>query len=280
MEKYSVLMAVYEKEKPQYLAQSLKSMFAQTAMPDEVVLVEDGPLNDGLCQVVRKYQEKYPHIMKVAALPRNVGLGKALNYGLALCSNELVARMDSDDISLPARCEMQLRMFARFPQLAIVGTQVYEFTGSPGNVVSARIVPAAYIDILRFSRRRSPFNHPTVMFRKTAVHKAGGYGAYRRKQDLDLFIRMLQKGFRAANLRHAYLLYRMDAANLMRRKNWGNCRDYIRIMYGFHKNGYNSVVDMAYVVAGQLAIYLMPRKITNWLSRRFLRKVKGRGYEK
>ncbi len=278
MEKYSVLMAVYEKEKPEYLAQSLKSMLAQTVPPDEIVLVEDGPLNCGLYHVIQSYKEHFPGQIQTVALAQNSGLGRALNYGLSFCRNDLVARMDSDDLSLPKRCEMQLRAFLRNPQLAIVGTQMDEFFLSPHHIVSVRAVPCAYRDILRFSRRRSPFNHPTVMFRKSVVVQLGGYGAYERKEDLDLFLRMLQEGYLAYNLKRSYLLYRTDITNLRRRKRWINCKEYVQIMYRFHRKGYNSVADMIYVAAGQMVMYLAPEKLTQVLSSCFLRKRKR--YEK
>lgn len=272
MEKYSVLMAVYKKEKPEYLIQSLDSMLAQTVLPDEIVLVEDGPLKESLYRVIRRYQKKYPSVLKVVSLPWNSGLGNALNYGLSYCSHELVARMDSDDISMPARCGMQLEAFKRQPQLSIVGTQIDEFSGSPRHVIASRVVPTSYQEILRFSRRRSPFNHPTVMFRKSAVIKAGGYAAYGRKEDLDLFVRMLQQGTLAVNLKKSYLLYRTSKENLHRRKSWQNCKEYIRIMYGFHKKGYNSMADMAYIIAGQLLICLLPDRLAKKLTDWFLRK--------
>lgn len=275
MEKYSVLMSVYSKEKPEYLEQSLNSMVNQSVLPDEIVLVEDGPLNPGLYKVIENYKKCYPQLMTVVKLPVNGGLGQALNCGLKAARNELIARMDSDDISLPGRCAAQLRVFEHLPELSIAGTQIDEFMGRPDNIVASRIVPSSYKDILQFSRRRSPFNHPTVMFRKSAVEKAGGYAAYGRKEDLDLFIRMIHEGYKAVNLKKPYLLYRTDEDNLKRRKGWVNCREYIEIMHGFHKRGWNSIGDMVYVVFGQLIMCFAPRGMVKALSDKFLRKVTG-----
>lgn len=273
MEKYSVLMSVYIKECPEYLSQSLESMVKQTIMPDEIVIVEDGPLNKGLYQVIEEYKKIYPGLISIIKLPFNKGLGNALEQGLKVVRNEFVARMDSDDISVVNRCEMQLRAFQRLPELAIVGTQIDEFIGRPSNIVSSRIVPSSYKEIIKFSKRRSPFNHPTVMFRKNAVIEAGGYKAYGRKEDLDLFIRMLQGGYKAINLKKSYLYYRTDINNLKRRKKWTNCKEYIQIMYEFHKKGWNSIVDMTYVVVGQLVMCFAPSWIVYKLSNQFLRRV-------
>ena len=267
-------MSVYEKENPDYLDQSLKSMVNQTITPNEIVLVEDGPLNNALNSVIEKYQRNYPSLLVLVKLPVNKGLGYALNQGLNVVRNELVARMDSDDISFPERCEKQIKAFEKNPQLSIVGTQIDEFIESTDNIVSSRIVPSSYKEIQRFSKRRSPFNHPTVMFRKSAVEAVGGYKAFGRKEDLDLFIRMINEGFKAINLKKSYLFYRTSPDNLQRRKNWVNCKEYIQIMYGFHKKGWNNVGDMIYVVAGQCVMYFAPAKIVDILSNKLLRERK------
>lgn len=273
MEKYSVLMSVYVKDHPGHLAQSLESMINQTVRPDEIVLVEDGPLNNGLYNVIGDYEKNHPDLMTVVRLEKNGGLGNALNHGIKAARNELLARMDADDISLPHRCEMQLKTFRRMPGLSIAGTQMDEFTDSPECIVSSRIVPSTYKGILRFSKRRSPFNHPSVMYKKSAVLNAGGYAPhYKRTEDLELFLRMLQKGYRAVNLKKVYLLYRADQNNMSRRKSWASCSTYIKIMYRFYKKGYSSSLDMAYVVLGQLGMYLLPECIVKKLNGRFLRK--------
>lgn len=126
MEKYSVLMSLYKKEHPEYLRLALDSMINQTVKPDEIVLVEDGPLTDELYQVV----EEYKHYLKLVINEKNLGLGLALNEGLKECRNELVARMDTDDISKPNRCEKQLKRFEENPSLAIVGSHIDEFVGT------------------------------------------------------------------------------------------------------------------------------------------------------
>ena len=142
-QKYSVLMSVYKKEKPEYLRMALDSMLNQTVPPDEIVLVEDGRLTDALYAVIEEYK-KYLHII---VNETNKGLGLALNHGLNECRNELVARMDTDDISKPERCEKQLERFAQKPYLAIVGAHIDEFIGDFSHVVFQRIVPLSFEEI-------------------------------------------------------------------------------------------------------------------------------------
>ena len=247
-------------------------MINQTVKADEIVLVKDGSLNKGLDEVIKKYDESYPKLLKIVTLPCSHGLGNALNHGLKAVRNEMVARMDTDDISLPDRCEMQLKAFEKKPELSIVGTQITEFEGQPCHIVPSRTVPSSYRNILRFSRRRSPFNHPTVMFRKSAVNEAGGYKAFGRKEDLELFIRMLYEGYKAINLKKAYLLYRTSPENLQRKKEWINCMEYIQIMNSFHKLGWNDAGDMLFVTAGQLFMYFAPDWLAGSLNKLLLRK--------
>lgn len=164
--KFSVLLSVYRKEKKDYLLSSIKSILNQSSIPNEIVIVEDGPLDEELDNLINTFIKKYPKLFKIVKLEKNVGLGLALNEGLKACSFELVARMDTDDIAKKLRFEKQLQEFESNPQLSIVGTNTDEFISDPANVISRRVVPEKNEDILKFSRRRSPFNHPTVMYKK------------------------------------------------------------------------------------------------------------------
>lgn len=271
-EKYSVLMSVYYKEKPEYLNKSIESMMNQTLSPEQIVIVEDGLLNNDLEEIINNYKNKYPELFTIIKLSKNGGLGNALNTGLKYCRNEFVARMDSDDISLPERCKKEINEFKADPSLTIVGSQINEFIDNPKNIISSRIVPTEYQDIKRFARRRSPFNHPTVMYRKSVILSLKGYQTSGRKEDLDLFIRLLNNGYNAKNLDEVLLMYRSNTDNLLRRKSWKNCSEYINIMYGFYKKGYCGFLDLLYVVLGQTAMFVTPLSVTAFLSKKFLRK--------
>ena len=268
MEKYSVLMSLYKKEHPEYLRLALDSMINQTVKPDEIVLVEDGPLTDELYKVV----EEYRPYLKLVINEKNLGLGLALNEGLKACRNELVARMDTDDISKPDRCEKQLKRFEEKPELAIVGSHIDEFVGDPSNVISQRKVPTSSKAIYEYAKRRSAFNHPAVMYRKSAVLAEGGYADLKRNQDVDLFGRMLFKGYKAENIDEALLWFRSSDELSKRRKSWQNTWSYIATIRNFWKMGYSSFVDYAMIVVAQTGMYLMPIGVQNYLYKRFLRK--------
>lgn len=265
--KYSVLMSLYKKEKPEYLRLALDSMLNQTVVPDEIVLVEDGPLTDELYSVL----EDYPMLKRIKN-ESNLGLGLALNVGLKECRNELVARMDTDDCSKPERCEKQLGRFLEKPYLAIVGSHIDEFIGDPSNVVSQRIVPVTSEEIYEFAKKRSAFNHPAVMYSKTAVLENNGYANLKRNQDVDLFGRMQFKGYKAENIDEALLWFRSSDELAKRRKSWQNTWSYIATIRKFWKMGYSSFFDYAMVGIAQTGMYLMPVKMQNFVYKKFLRK--------
>lgn len=270
-QKYSVLMSLYSKEKSEYLAQSLDSMLNQTLKPDEIVLVIDGPIPNKLESIVLDYKKRNPDIFNLIVLEENIGLGKALDVGLKECRNEIIARMDTDDISLVERCEKQIKKFNEDPELAIVGTMIDEFYDEPTNIVSSRIVPTEHTEIKKFMRRRSPFNHPAVMFKKSAVIASGGYGILRRKQDLDLFSRMINNGYKAANLEESLLLFRSNENNFKRRKSWTYCKSYIVAQYTIWRRNHCNFLDLTVVVLAQLFIFLAPMKMMKIVSKKYLR---------
>ncbi|MBR1493954.1 MAG: glycosyltransferase [Acidaminococcaceae bacterium] len=271
MEKYSVLMSLYKKEHPEYLCLALDSMINQTVKPDEIVLVEDGPLTDDLYKIVKTYKNKYPKLFHIVVNKKNFGLGLALNEGLKACRNDLVARMDTDDISKPDRCEKQLKRFEEKPFLSIVGSHIDEFIDRKENVVSQRCVPIDSDSIYEFAKRRSAFNHPAVMYRKTDVLKHNGYSDLKRNQDVDLFGRMLFAGCKAENIDESLLWFRSSDELAKRRKSWENTWSYIDTIKKFWQMGYSSFSDYVIVAVAQTGMFLLPVVIQQWLYKLFLR---------
>lgn len=272
MEKYSVLMSLYAKEKPEYFRQALDSMINQTFKPDEIVIVEDGPLNDQLYIVLDEYKRKYGELIHRCRNKKNLGLGVALNHGLNVCRNELVGRMDTDDISKPDRCEKQVKLFEEKPELAIVGSHIEEFVNSKSNIIAMRKVPLDTNEIYEFAKRRSAFNHPVVMYRKSAVLANGGYGDLKRNQDVDLFGRMLFAGCKAENIDESLLWFRSSDELSKRRKSWENTWSYIDTIKKFWKMGYSRFTDYLFVAITQTGIFLMPISLQKLVYKKFLRR--------
>lgn len=272
MEQYSVLMSLYKKEKPEYLKQSIESMLNQTVKSNQIVIVEDGPLTNELNDVVKKYKEQYGNLFYIIHSKKNIGLGLALNLGLKHCKNDLVARMDTDDISKADRCEKQLKVFAEDKEVGIVGCLIDEFCGNINNIISTRRVPENFKDIYFFSKRRSAFNHPTVMYKKSLVLQFGGYSDLRRNQDIDLFGRMVFGGCRAKNIQESLLYFRSSDSLAKRRKSWENTWSYVLTIKKFWNMGYSSFFDLCIVSIAQIGMFLCPIKLQFFLYKKILRK--------
>ncbi len=201
MEKYSVLISVYEKERPDRFCAAVLSMIEQTASPDEIVIVKDGPVGSDLEMVINAFTEEYPGLFTIIGNETNMGLGPALNKGVTACRNELIARMDSDDIARKDRVEKQLRKFAEDPELSLCGGVIREFYDDDiSDTAGYRVCPEEDEEIRKYLRTRCPFNHMTVMFKKSEVLKAGNYQDLHYNEDYLLWIRMTEAGCRFANL--------------------------------------------------------------------------------
>lgn len=201
--KYSVLMSVYHREKPEYLKQAIESIQAQTLPTDDFVLVCDGLLNDALDKVIAAKQQEMGTMLNVVCLAKNAGLGNALNEGIKHCKNELVARMDSDDIAYPDRCEKQLAVFNEHPE--------------------------TNAEIVEFAKKRNPFNHPCVMYRKSVVEAVGSYQDFYLLEDYYLWLRMLTAGYQGYNIQEPLLHMRAGSEMYKRRAGWKYVKTQVRL---------------------------------------------------
>lgn len=272
MEKnYSVLMSVYAKDKPEYLELAIDSMLRQTVPPEQFVIVVDGAVPDETGKVIVEY-EKNKALFTVLWLKENKGLANALNKGLNVCRNEYVARMDADDISLPNRCEKELEYFEKNKDLVICGCNIDEFYEDINNIKASRTVPAEYKNIIKFMRKRQPFNHPTVMYKKSCVLACGGYLLLRRKEDFDLFSRMLKKGYYALNIDESLYLYRANENNYKRRKNWTNTKSAVYVYTLHFKRKGCTLLDWIIICSAELFFLMLPYNVMKKFSDKFLRK--------
>lgn len=273
MEQYSVLMSLYDKESPENLRQALDSMLHQTLSPDQIVLVKDGPLTMALEATLAEYTQARPDLFTIIALAENHGLAYALDKGLRACRNELVARMDTDDISLPERCEAQIRAFREHPEMSIVGGLSYLFVGTPDNIIpKVRKKPLDQEGIVKFIRRRNPLGHPTVMYKKSEVLRCGSYdGSLRGVEDYDLFSRMINSGCIAMNLPVPVLLFRGREGGMARSKSNADRQAYIAVQRRIWKRGHCSFGDYLYIWCAMTAAQIMPERLYAALQQKFFR---------
>jgi len=229
--KFSVLMSIYAEEKAEYLELALKSVLEQTKKPDQIVLVKDGSLTEKLEKVISDYRNQAENLFTIVELKENRGLGVALNEGIKKCKHELIARMDSDDICAPERFEKQLILFEKNPDLDIVGSYINEFEDSTDKTISIRKVPIIDGDIKTFAKRRNPFNHMTVIFKKNAVLSSGGYQDFIWFEDYYLWVRMIINNCLCANIDDQLVDVRIGNSMFERRRG----RAYAKMEYLLQK---------------------------------------------
>lgn len=267
--KYSVLMSIYYKEDPNYFRESVISMLEQTVKPDEIIIVKDGPLTPELDSVIKEFNDE--SIIKIISLPQNKGLGEALNIGMKHCNNDIIARMDTDDISRKDRCEKQLAMFLKNKSLSIVSSSVAEFDETPDKINAVKRLPVCHQAIVKYAKVRNPFNHPAVMYKKSEVEKAGGYKHFNLFEDYYLWARMIQNGAICANIEEPLLFMRANA-NMFKRR--GGCKYFkaiISFKWHLKKIGFFSIKDFIISSFSQGIVSLLPNKLRIFIYQSFLR---------
>lgn len=268
----SILMSVYIKEKPEYLRTSLKSAINQTVRVKEIVLVLDGPITDQLQSVIEECQKECSDLIKLIPLKENVGLGKALAIGVEKCKYDLVARMDTDDIMIPTRIEKQIAEFTSELDLTIVGSNIDEFYDSPESIVGRRVVPEMNEEICNFSKKRNPFNHMTVMFKKSAVLDVGNYQPMMGFEDYYLWVRLLKAGYKGKNIQESLVFARTGEDMYARR---GGKKYFLNGLKGrkaIYQAGLGSMSDYLISCSAHVVVSLLPNKIRGQIYENKLRK--------
>ncbi|WHS51156.1 glycosyltransferase [Rothia sp. SD9660Na] len=210
--KFSVLMSVYAGDQPEHLRLALASNTeGQTLRPNQLVLVQDGPVSAELSQIIADFEEQSSLPVTVVRLAENYGLAAALHEGLTYCDYDIVARADSDDVSAPDRFAQQVPLLAA-GQYDVLGSAMYEFTDDPARPESERKAVTGARAIREMLPKRNPMLHPTVVFRKSAVEAVGSYVEVPGAEDYWLWARMSRAGFVLGNLSQPLVSYRVATA--------------------------------------------------------------------
>lgn len=266
--KYSVLMSVYDRENPLYLRESVESMFSQTLPPEQFVLVIDGAVNEELQNEITYLQNRFN--LELVRLKENVGLGRALNEGLRFCRNEYVARMDSDDISFKNRIEKQLELMDK-SGADIVSAGIAEFEEDTEIITGYKLLPQTHEEILKYVRKRNPFNHPAVLYKKSVIEDIGGYMDYELFEDYELFARALSLGKTGANVEEPLVYMRVGNGMYKRRGGFS----YVKKMLVFYKKmsklGFCSLKEKFFCVLPRVLVAVLPSFARKFIYKIFLR---------
>jgi glycosyltransferase involved in cell wall biosynthesis len=240
-EPFSLLVSVWDGDRPDYLRRALRSAVDdQTVRPDQVIIVQDGPVRDELAECLDDLQRRSPVPVTFIPLPRNSGLGPALDQGVAASWFDVIARMDADDVAMPHRFEVELPLIQ---DADIVGAGLLEFVEDTDRIVGRRVPPTDPGQIQRYARMHDPFNHPTVVYRRRAVLAAGGYGDLPLMEDYALFARMLAAGARAVNVAEPLVFYRVGEQAYKRRGGAELLRSELRLQREFLRRGFTSPAE-------------------------------------
>lgn len=270
---FSLLLPVYAGDRPDFLVRAFRSSVQeQSRRPSEVVLVQDGAVPAELERAIAQLIESSPVPVVHVALESNQGLARALEAGLGASGFGVVARMDADDVSLPTRFERQLRVIE--DGFDLVGSSLIEFVDE-SVPLAVRVPPIDAEAIQRTARMRSPFHHPTVVFRREAVERVGGYVDVGPMEDYWLFARLLQGGARVANLEEPLLLYRVGEGAYARRGGLRQLRAELRIQREFRRIGFTTRIQFVRNVLVRGVYRLTPEGIR----RRAYRKLFARGVD-
>lgn len=270
---FSVIMSVYAGDKAEYLQEAIDSIYANTLLPSEIVLVVDGPVGDEIKTVVEKYESRDSDSFHAIWLEKNQGHGNARRVAMENAKCELIAVMDSDDICMPNRFALEMDCMQRHPEISVVGGNIAEFINTVDNIVARRIVPSDNKDIYIWLKRRCPFNHMTVFFKKTDILSAGGYIDWHYDEDYYLWIRMAEKGYQFANLPEMLVNVRVGKEMYQRRGGWKYfISEYKLQKYMLEKNIINPLRFSWNVILRFLLQVLFPNKLRGFIFRQFARR--------
>ena len=268
---FSVLISVYKKEKAEYLKRALQSVINQTLKPTEIVIVKDGPLTKELDDCIEDFQKQNSKLFKILSFKENRGLGLALRDGVKACKYEYIARMDSDDISKLDRFEKQFNYLQKHPETALLGTWITEFSKDENNPDTVTKLPCIHQAIIKFAKRRNPFRHVTVVFKKSAVIQSGNYRDFLWFEDYDLFVRILQKGYIAANIPECLVNVRADKDMFARRGGWQYLKQDCKFQKQILKTKYIGKTDFLINIIIRSIVRIIPNKLRSYLYKIFLR---------
>lgn len=268
---FSVLMSVYKGEKQEYLSVALDSIINQTLPPSEIVIVEDGELNNELYIRLDEYSSKYPSLIKRLPFPQNRGLGISLKDGVNACKYDYIARMDTDDIAMPNRFEKQFQYLKENEDISLLGSWITEFSDNPQCPDTLTKLPTEHEDIVKFAKRRNPFRHMSVVFKKSAVVKSGNYRDFLWFEDYDLWIRMIQSGYRVANLPEVLVNVRADGNMFARRGGIAYINREVRFQLSVYKSDFIKFDTLVYNLFVRILVRVFPNKLRIFVYKKLFR---------
>ncbi|EJT5931356.1 glycosyltransferase [Clostridium perfringens] len=269
--KFSVLMSIYSGDNSRFLSNALDSIINQSLVPNEIIIVQDGPIGDELKEVVNRFVDRY-NFIKVVVSKSNVGLGNALKLGMKYCSYDIVARMDSDDISCYYRFEKQIKLLQEDESLSLIGSNIAEFEDNEENIVAYRKVPSEDYNIKLYAKKRCPINHVTVMFRKKDIEQVGGYKEWHYNEDYYLWIRLILRGYKLSNIDENLVKVRVGSDMYKRRGGVKYFKSEFKLQKLMKNSGFiDNKIFFGNIIIRLIIQIILPNNIRSFVFKKFCR---------
>lgn len=266
MNDFSVLMPVYWREDPNRLHTAISSVYANSCLPRETIIVCDGPLTDPLNRVLSSFCGHSG--FRLLRLDDNQGIVSALNYGLKEVSSEIVVRCDSDDVSHPDRFQ---KLLSKIDEgFDVVGSQIEELDAVL-NLIAYRELPIDHAAIVSFAQKRNPLNHMSVAYRRSSVLAVGGYPNVFLKEDYALWAKMIGAGMKFANLSESLVTADAGIRMYARRGGWRAALSEVTLQHTLVDCGISRPLNAFIVGLARSIVLLSPRFIRSSIYRLFLR---------
>lgn len=267
---YSVLMSVYYKDNSVWLEEAICSILKQTFKTNEFIIVKDGKLTPELDDVINKFYLSYPNLFKIVTIEKNVGLGRALAIGVENCTNQYIARMDSDDISIENRCELEISKLIS-ENLDIVGSLTYEFIDSVNNVASIRKLPEYNEEIYVYAKKRNPFCHSSLMIKKKAIIEAGNFREFHLCEDYDMWVRMFKNNVKCYNFQIPLTYMRISDDFYKRRGGIKYLVSILKFKHFCFSIGFYSIFDYLVSSCATICVCILPNVCREFVYKNLLR---------
>ncbi len=272
IQKFTCCMSVYKNDNPNHFMTAIRSIINQTVKPDEIILVVDGPIPEALESAVKTLLSEL-NILTVIRFDENKGHAAARQAGVDNASNELIAIMDSDDIAVENRFEIQLGDLDEHPEVSVIGGNISEFIDTVDNVVGKRMCPESNDDIIAYLKARCPMNLVTVMMKKSDINAVGGFIDWYCEEDYYLWVRLAQHGYKFYNVQENLVNVRVGNEMYQRRGGWRYFKSEAKLQKYMWQNNIIGLLRLCYNVLGRFAIQVaMPNWLRGFVFQKLFRK--------